>query len=79
MKFLEPGARMGVCLFIGQAVGLKVLDALQSNDVIGRGWYLTLSTAVLIAGWQTVQYAYHRGLRDASLADGKPSPDGEHF
>ena len=69
MKFLEPGIKMGVCLFIGQAVGLKILDELQNNEIIGRGWHMTLSTAVLIAGWQTVQYAYNRGLKDASRSD----------
>lgn len=69
MSFLEPGIRMGACLFIGQAAGLKILDELHDAEMIGRGWHLTFSTAVLIAGWQTVQYAYNRGLKDAHQAN----------
>lgn len=76
MKLLDPGVKMGVCLFIGQAVGLKILTELLNNDIIGKGWHMKLSTGVLIAGWQTVQYAYNRGRQDASRVDGTDSASG---
>ena len=69
MKFLEPGVKMGVCLFLGQAASFKVLDELRKNELLETGWHLVLSTAVLIVGWQTVQYAYSRGLKDAQDGD----------
>jgi hypothetical protein len=80
MKNWNPGATMGVCLFLGQAVSLKVLAELHNNDLIVDGWHLVLSTAVLLAGWQTVQHAYGRGLQDAKRGDdslSSVSPDGE--
>jgi len=76
MKHLDPGLVMGVCLFLGQTVGLKMLTELLNNDVIGNGVHMMLSTVVLIAGFSTVFYAYHRGRKDAAQVDGNNSPSG---
>ena len=73
MKHLDPGLVMGVCLFLGQAVGLKILTELLNNDIIGNGGHMILSTVVLIAGLSTVQYAYHRGRKHAAGVDGETS------
>jgi hypothetical protein len=51
---------------MGQAFCLKVIEELQKHDYLNDGWKLVLSAAVLLAGWQVVQSAYGRGLRDAT-------------
>ena len=73
MKLLDPGLIMGVCLFIGQAGGLKILTELLNNEIISNGGHMMLSTIVLITGLSTVQYAYHRGRKDAAQVGGNTS------
>ena len=66
MKNWNTGATMGLCLFMGQAFCLKAIEELQKYDYLNDGWKLVLSAAVLLVGWQAVQSAYGRGLRDAT-------------
>ena len=66
MKNWNKGATMGLCLFLGQAFSLKVIEELHIHEYLNQGWKLILSTAVLLMGWQVVQSAYGRGLRDAA-------------
>lgn len=68
MKYLNTGARMGLCLFLGQTISLKIIDELGKSGHLDKGWTMVLTTTVLLIGWQVVQAAYSRGQSDAARA-----------
>ncbi len=72
MKNWNRGSTMGISLFFGQAISLKIIEELHRYDHLNDGWKLVLSAAVLLTGWQVVQSAYGRGLRDATSDSSGP-------
>jgi hypothetical protein len=77
VKNWNVGATMGLCLFLGQAISFKIIEELQKYEYLNQGWRLVLSTTVLIVGWQVVQSAYSRGMRDATRDSNSDSSGSE--